>query len=75
MGYKTINVTPETYEKLILYKHAGMTFDEVINEMMDMMSEEEFYKHVLEEHRKRLKKIKAGEYIEADSLSEALEEV
>ncbi|UCE36726.1 MAG: hypothetical protein JSW00_14595 [Thermoplasmata archaeon] len=75
MAYKTINVTPETYEKLILYKHAGMTFDEVINEMMDMMSEEEFYKHVLEEHKKRLKKIKAGEYIESDDLSKALNEV
>ncbi len=75
MGYKTINVAPETYEKLILYKHAGMTFDEVINEMMDMMSEEEFYEHVLEEHKKRLKKIKAGEYIEADNLTEALKEI
>jgi hypothetical protein len=52
-----------------------MTFDEVINDMMDMMSEEEFYEHVLEEHKKRLKKIKAGEYIEADSLTEALKEV
>ena len=75
MGYKTINVAPETYERLILYKHAGMTFDEVITEMMDMMSEEEFYKHVLEEHKKRLEKIKAGEYVEADSLSEALKQV
>ena len=75
MGYKTIYVAPETYERLILYKHAGMTFDEVINEMMDMMSEEEFYEHVLEEHKKRLKKIKAGEYVEADSLSEALKQV
>ncbi|UCG00833.1 MAG: hypothetical protein JSW11_14595 [Candidatus Heimdallarchaeota archaeon] len=75
MGYKTINVAPETYERLILYKHAGMTFDEVINEMMDMMSEEEFYEHVIEEHKKRLKKIKAGEYIEAKDLTKALEKV
>ena len=75
MEYKTINVAPETYERLILYKHAGMTFDEVINEMMDMMSEEEFYEHVLEEHKKRLKKIKAGEYIEAGNLTKALKEV
>jgi predicted CopG family antitoxin len=75
MGYKTINVAPETYERLILYKHAGMTFDEVITEMMDMMPEEEFYEHVLEEHKKRLKKIKAGEYVDADSLSEALKQV
>lgn len=75
MYYKTINVAPETYERLVLYKHAGMSFDEVISEMMDMMSEEDFYKHVLDEHRRRLKKIKAGEYVEADDLDKALQEV
>ena len=75
MTYKTINVAPETYERLILYKHAGMTFDEVITEMMSMMPEEEFYIHVLEEHRKRLKKIKAGEFVETDDIDKALEEV
>ena len=75
MSYKIINVAPETYERLVLYKHAGMSFNEVISEMMDMMPEEEFYKHVLEEHRRRLKKIKAGEFVEADDLDKALQEV
>ena len=75
MSYRTINVAPETYERLVLYKHAGMSFDEVINRMMDMMPEEEFYRHVLEEHRKRFKKIKAGEFVEIDDLDKALHEV
>ena len=75
MTYKTINVAPETYEKLVLYKHIGMTFDDILNKMMDLMSEEEFYEHVLEEHRKRIKKIKAGEFIESDDLDKALEEI
>ena len=75
MTYKTINVAPETYERLVFYKHAGMSFDEVINEMMDMMPEEEFYEHVLEEHRRRLNKIKAGEFVETDDLDKALKEV
>jgi predicted CopG family antitoxin len=75
MSYKTINVSPETYERLILYKHAGMSFDEVINEMMEMMPEEDFYEHVLEEHRRRLKKIKDGELVETEDLDKALKEV
>ncbi len=75
MSYKTINVAPETYERRVLYKHADMSFDEVISEMMDMMPEEDFYRHILEEHRRRLKKIKAGEYVEADDLDKALQEV
>lgn len=75
MAYKTINVSPETYEKLLLYKHAGMSFDDVINEMMRLLPEEEFYKHILKEHRRRMKKIRAGEYVSIENLDEALKEV
>ena len=75
MSYKTINIAPETYERLIFYKHAGMSFDEVLNEMMELMPEEDFYEHVLNEHRQRLKKIKDGEFAESDDLDKALEEV
>ncbi len=75
MTYKTINIAPETYERLIFYKHAGMSFDEVLNEMMELMPEEEFYEHVLTEHRQRLKKIKAGKFAETSDLDKALEEV
>ena len=75
MPYKTINITPETYERLIFYKHAGMSFDEVLKEMMRLMPEEDFYEHVLNEHRQRLKKIKAGEYAKSNDLDKALEEV
>jgi len=74
MTYKTINVSPITYDKLRSYKHVGMTFDDVLNRLMEMIPEEEFYNHVLEEHRKRLKKIKAGEFIGSDDLDRALEE-
>lgn len=75
MAYKTINVSPETYEKLLLYKHAGMSFDDVINEMMNLMPEEEFYRYVLEEHRRRMRKIKGGEIISTEDLDDALKSV
>ena len=75
MAYKTINVAPETYERLVFYKHAGMSFDEVLNEMMNIMSEEDFYRQVLEEHRQRLKRIKAGKFVKTDDLDKALEKM
>ena len=53
MSYKTINVTSKTYEKLVLYKHGNMSFDDVINEFMSQIEEKKFYNHVLKEHKKR----------------------
>lgn len=73
MPYKTINVNPETYERLIYYKHANMTFDDVLNEMMDEISEEEFYKAILEEHRKEIGKMKKGDHLTEDELEEFLD--
>ena len=75
MAYKTINVTPETYEKLTIYKHGNMSFDDVLNKLMDMVGDEEFYKYVLQEHRRRMKMVKSGEYIDTDDLDAALREV
>ena len=73
MAYKTINVTPETYERLVYYKHANMTFDDVLNEMMDEISEEEFYKMILEEHRKEVEEMKKGDYLTEDELDDFLD--
>jgi predicted CopG family antitoxin len=75
MGYKTINVRPETYTRLLLYKHAGLSFDEILNEIMDIIPEDKFYRLVMKEHKERMKKIKAGEYVESDDLEKALRKV
>ncbi len=72
MNYKTINVTSQTYEKLILYKHGNMSFDDVINEFMSQIEEKKFYNLILKEHKKRMGKIKTGDYIESDNLEDAL---
>jgi hypothetical protein len=52
-----------------------MTFDDVINEVLNNVDEEDFYRIILKEHRRRMKKVRAGEYIETDDLSEALKKV
>ena len=54
MIHKTINIAPETYEKLLLFRHGNMTFDDVIHGMIELLSEEEFYMVILKEHRKRI---------------------
>jgi len=43
--------------------------------MMRLLPEEEFYKHILKEHRRRMKKIRAGEYISTENLDKALKEI
>ena len=72
MNYKTINVTSKTYEKLVLYKHGNMSFDDVLNEFMSQIEEKKFYNHGLKEHKKRMQKIKAGHYVESDNIDDAL---
>lgn len=72
MNYKTINLTPQTYEKLILYKHGNMSFDDVIRRFMTVVEQKEFYTQILKEHNKRMQKIKSGEYIESDNIKDAL---
>ena len=75
MNYRTINVTSDTYEKLVRYKHGNMSFDDVINEFMSQIEEKKFYNHILQEHKKRMQKIKAGDYVESDNLNDALKNV
>ena len=75
MNYKTINVTSKTYEKLVLYKHGNMSFDDVLNEFMSQIEEKKFYKHILRKHKKRMEKVKSGDYVESDNLVNSLENV
>ncbi len=74
MNYKTINVTSQTYEKLILYKHGNMSFDDVINEFMSQIEEKKFYNLILKKHKKRMEKIKNEDYVESDNLEDALKD-
>jgi len=46
----------------------------VLNEMMKIVPEDEFYGHILQKHRKRMKKIKTGDFIESNDLDEALKQ-
>ena len=75
MTYKTINLTSDTYEKLVRYKHGNMSFNDVINKIMGVVEEKEFYNRVLEEHRNRMLKIKTGDFTESDNLKDALKNV
>jgi predicted CopG family antitoxin len=74
MVYKTLSIKQETYGRLSLYKHAGMSFDDVLNSIMDAVPEKEFYNYVISEHRQRMKMVREGDVAETEDLDEALEE-
>jgi len=72
MHYKTINLNPETYERLQAYKIGQMTFNDVIDNFIESMDPMEMYEDFLEEHKCRLKRMKAGEYITLDDLKASM---
>jgi len=74
MKYKTINVSPVTYERMKMYIHAGQSMDIVLNRLMDIIDPEDFYLEYLEEHKKRVERMKEGDYVKASDLEDLLEE-
>ncbi len=63
MAYRTINVRPTTYERLLRYKHMDMTFDDVLDSILDEVDPVEMYQAVLKEHNKLLTAMNDGEYV------------
>lgn len=55
MGYKTIPVTQETWEKLKDYKMGGATYDEVLAELMKAVPIEVVADRVVREHYERMR--------------------
>jgi len=43
MAYRTVNVKPETYERLRTYKVGGMSFDEVVQFLMERVDASELH--------------------------------
>ncbi len=75
MAYKTINLKPATYSRLVFYKHGNKSFDDILNEFMDRVSEDKFYEKVLKDHREIMKQARSGEVAKSRDLVEALKEV
>lgn len=46
MSYRTVNVKPETYEQLRTYKVGGMSFDDVIQFLMERTDAAVLHGHV-----------------------------
>jgi len=50
----------------------GMTFDEIIDDILEEVDPTEMYQQALKEHKKRLKAINEGEYITLEELKKKL---
>ena len=57
-----------------MYIHAGQSMDIVLNRLMDIIDPEDFYLEYLEEHKKRVERMKEGDYVKASDLEDLLEE-
>ena len=55
MGYKTIPVTKETWQRLRDYKMAGATYDEVLRELMKSVPLEVVADRVVRQHYERMR--------------------
>jgi len=51
----TVSINKQTKERLEFYKMGNMTYDELLNYFMDVISIEDVSKKHIEEHYKRLK--------------------
>lgn len=71
--YKTVNVKPATYERLKTYKVAGKSFDEVLNDLMDEVEPDAFYRDLLEQHRRSVEEMRAGGGIPLEDLDRHLD--
>ena len=52
MGYRTVNLSPRTYERLRRYKIGGASFDEVIGSLLDRVPPRELYQEALRRYEK-----------------------
>jgi len=76
VAYKTINVRPETYQRLTLYKVGQKSFDQVISDFMAEVEPDEFYRKLLKIHRQRIAEMKReGGGISLDEMERRLEEI
>ncbi|MDG6224017.1 MAG: hypothetical protein QCI82_00725 [Candidatus Thermoplasmatota archaeon] len=74
MAYRTINVTDGTYERLVYYKHGNMTFDDTLNKLMDHISEEDFYRSILKEHKGIVEEMKNGQYMTQEEFEDYIDQ-
>ncbi|MCK4613523.1 MAG: hypothetical protein KAU14_01870 [Thermoplasmata archaeon] len=72
MHYKTVNIKPSTYQKLLRYKSMGSSFDDVINDILNEVDPIEMYAQALEEHHKRLEAMESGKYVTLNELKKRL---
>lgn len=58
MTYRTVNLKPETYERLKLYQFGGSSMDETIESLMDRVEPEEVFQEALRVHARRLSAVR-----------------
>ncbi len=71
-SYRTINLRPETYERLRIYQIGGRSMSDTVDDLMDAVEPDEFYREALKEHDRRLRDIRRGKGLPVAELDKAL---
>jgi len=58
MSYRTVNLRPETYERLRMYKVGGVSMSDVVDQLMDEVEPEEVFARALKVHKKRVQAVR-----------------
>ena len=73
MGYKTVNLRPETYERLRLYQVGGASLSDVVEQLMDEVEPEAVFQRALRVHRKRVAAVRKKGGLSVSELRERLD--
>jgi predicted CopG family antitoxin len=58
MSYRTVNLRPETFERLQMYKVGRVSMSDVIEKLMDEVEPEDVFARALRVHRKRVQAVR-----------------
>ena len=71
-AYRTVNLRPETYERLKMYQVGGKSLNDVVEMLMDDVDPEKAAREALRVHRKRVKALKKGGGLTIEELKRSM---
>ena len=74
MAYRTVNLKPETYERLKLYQVGGASADEAIARLMDQVDPEEVFQETLRVHDRRVAAVRRRGGLSLEELAARVDE-
>ena len=72
MRYRTVNLRPATHERLKMYQVGGKSLSDVVDDLMEVIEPDEFYKKAIRIHRRRMREVKKGDWLPVAELDKVV---